>query len=206
MRIKVEDVHVPTCAHEVPGGYPVHAWDSGEWPLVVHIYSPILASPRPRVTSRGTFMPSDYRQHCDKLAASMAYARGLYESGAWGEGGPWDSRTPMVLDLAFWSPRLVGDLDNLAKTVMDAGQLHRGELPGAELWANDRQIVSLTVAWCPTQEHEDGWTQTVVRVRPAPLVAFAGTQRGQEAPKRKKATAGSPKEAKARKGGKAGQQ
>jgi Holliday junction resolvase RusA-like endonuclease len=40
-----------------------------------------------------------------------------------------------------------GDLDNLAKTIMDAGQLHRGEDPGAELWTNDKQIQSLAVSW-----------------------------------------------------------
>ena len=197
---------MPTCAHEVPGGYPVHAWDSGEWPLVVHVYAPIVASPRPRVTSRGTFMPSDYRKHCERLGASLAYARGLYETGEWGEGGPWDTRALLTLDLAFWAPRLPGDLDNLAKTIMDAGQLHRGELPGAELWENDRQIVDLRCAWCPTQEHEDGWTQTVLRVRPSAVVPFPGTGRGLEAPKRKKTTASPSETQKARKGVKAGRE
>jgi Holliday junction resolvase RusA-like endonuclease len=58
----------------------------------------------------------------------------------------------MKLDLSFWSPKMPGDLDNLAKTIMDAGQLHRGEESGAELWTNDKQIQSLAVSWKPSEE------------------------------------------------------
>jgi uracil-DNA glycosylase family 4 len=92
----------------------------------------MVPSPRPRVTGRGTFMPTTYRRHCAKLAASLAYARGLLEAGHFREASPWQSAGPMRLDLAFWAPKQSGDLDNAAKTVMDAGQLHRGEAPGAE--------------------------------------------------------------------------
>ena len=180
-RIAAEDVHVPEYAHEVPGGYPVHVLDAHPWDLILHVYAPILASPRPRVTSRGTFMPSDYRKHCERMAATLAYARGLYECGHLGELGTWHSGSPMRLDVAFWSPTQVGDLDNLAKTIMDAGQLHRGEEPGAELWRNDRQIRSLTVEWIPTDEAE--WTQTVIRIKVIP-----GARMGLEAPKRTRGT------------------
>ena len=112
----------------------------------------------------------------------------------------------MRLDLAFWAPKQSGDLDNAAKTVMDAGQLHRGETPGAELWRNDSQIRSLTVDYIPTDEPE--WHQLVIRVRRLPETSrpVAGTQRGQEAPKRKKTAAGSPSAPKARKGVKGAQQ
>ena len=110
-------------------------------------------------------MPGDYRKHCDKLAASLAYARGIYEQGYTSGILPnvWPASAQLALDLAFWSPRQVGDLDNLAKTVMDAGQLHRGEPTGAELWTNDRQIQSLSVEWVSVEEPE--WMQTVLRVR-----------------------------------------
>jgi len=176
-RIAAEDVHVPEYAHEVPRGYPVHVLDAHPWDLILHVYAPILASPRPRVTSRGTFMPSDYRKHCERMAATLAYARGLYECGHLGELGTWPSGDALKLDVAFWCPTQVGDLDNLAKTIMDAGQLHRGEEPGAELWRNDRQIRSLTVEWVPTDEAE--WTQTVIRIKVIP-----GARMGLEAPKR----------------------
>lgn len=168
------DVHVPAYAVEVPGGYPLHVLENTGWDLTAHIYVPAMPSPRPRVTSRGTFMPHDYRQHCDRLACSLAYARGVLES----HGRDWNPNAPMRLDLAFWAPKQTGDLDNLAKTVMDAGQLHRGEEPGAELWTNDRQIRSLVVDWIPTDEPE--WHQLVVRVRAlTDNQARAGAEPGQ---------------------------
>lgn len=164
-KITADEINVPKYAHDVPGGYPVHVFDQVPWAMIVHVYGPIMASPRPRVTSRGTFMPHDYRKHCDKLGASLAYARGLYENGN-GTGvlpDPWPASAPLMLDIAFWAVRQPGDLDNLAKTVMDAGQLHRGEPSGAELWTNDRQIRNLSVAWVDCEDPE--WTQTVIRIR-----------------------------------------
>jgi Holliday junction resolvase RusA-like endonuclease len=147
-RIDAADVDVPTYAHEIEGGYPCAVFVDDEGKLTVHIFGHVLSSPRPRVTSRGTFMPSDYRKHCDKLACSLAAARGVYE----GKCGPWPVDKVMKLDLSFWSPKMPGDLDNLAKTIMDAGQLHRGEESGAELWTNDKQIQSLAVSWKPSEE------------------------------------------------------
>jgi Holliday junction resolvase RusA-like endonuclease len=199
-------IHVPSYAHEVPGGYDVHVTEEIGWDLVAHVYAPMVPSPRPRVTGRGTFMPSTYRTHCAKLAASLAYARGMLEVGHFGEASLWTSTGPMRLDLAFWAPKQAGDLDNAAKTVMDAGQLRRGELPGAELWRNDSQIRSLTVDFIATDEPE--WKQLVVRVRRLPETnrPIAAPSRGQEAPKRRKTGAGSPSAPKAGKGAKEWQQ
>lgn len=143
-RISVEDIDVPDFAEEVSKGYPTAAFIGVDMSLDVHIFGPVMASPRPRVTSRGTFMPSDYRKHCDMLACSMAYARGIFEAK---EEQEWPSQQPMSLRITVFSPKMPGDLDNIAKTFMDAGQLHRGEEPGAELWLNDRQIQSLAVSW-----------------------------------------------------------
>lgn len=161
-RLTAEDVSVPAYAHDVPGGYPVDTTrDPGlGWDFVAHVFCPHMPSPRPRVTKRGTFMPAEYRDHTEALAASLAYARGLLEA----TGRAWDSAAPMRLDLAFWGEHQLGDLDNLAKTVMDAGQLHRGEEPGAELWRNDRQIRSLSVDWIDVED-DAAWCQLVVRVR-----------------------------------------
>lgn len=198
-RLSADAVHVPDYAHEVPGGYSVHVLDAHPWDLILHVYAPILSSPRPRVTSRGTFMPSDYRKHMGRLSATMAYARGLYESGHLGELGPWASGEAMRLDLAFWSPTQVGDLDNLAKTIMDAGQLHRGEEPGAELWRNDRQIRGLVVDWVPTDEPE--WHQTVIRIQ-----VIRDARMGLEAPKRTRGKPTTQDDAKTQEGAKAAQQ
>lgn len=204
--MKHESINVPAYAHEVPGGYEVHVTEELGWDLVAHVYAPMVPSPRPRVTGRGTFMPTTYRRHCAKLAASLAYARGILEAGHFGEASPWQSAGPMRLDLAFWAPKQSGDLDNAAKTVMDAGQLHRGEAPGAELWRNDSQIRSLTVDFIQTDEAE--WHQLVVRVRRLSETGrgFPPPSWGLDAPKRKKTTAGSPSAPKARKGVKEPQQ
>ena len=71
-KIASEDLHVPSFAHEVPKGYPVSVVPTFGWDLVAHIYAPMVPSPRPRVTTRGTFMPTDYKKHCTKLGASLA--------------------------------------------------------------------------------------------------------------------------------------
>jgi len=162
-RITQDDINVPASAHTVPKGYPVHMWEEMGWAITCHIFAPIMPSPRPRVTSRGSFMPTEYRKHCSMLSASLAYARGLHENRH-SVHRDWDSSAKMHLDLAFWAPKMPGDLDNLAKTIMDAGQLHKNEKPGAELWANDKQIHKLGVDWIETEEPE--WWQTVIRIRP----------------------------------------
>lgn len=198
-RLTAEDVSVPAYAHDVPGGYPVYATrDPGlGWDLVAHVFCPHMPSPRPRVTKRGTFMPAEYRDHTEALAASLAYARGLLEA----TGCAWDSAAPMRLDLAFWGEHQLGDLDNLAKTVMDAGQLHRGEEPGAELWKNDRQIRSLSVDWIAVEDDAQ-WSQLVVRVRALPVrasdIPIAAARRHLESTNARQTGDDSPKRRKAR--------
>lgn len=159
-RVTVEDLDVPDFAHEVDGGYATAVWVDGDEEMQIHVYAPILPSPRPRVTSRGTFMPGDYRKHCEKVAASLSFARGWYETKA---GKPWPSDKKMGVKMTFFSPSPSGDCDNLAKTIMDAGQLHRGEEPGAELWKNDSQIWALSVSKLPSDE--DQFYLTMLRVK-----------------------------------------
>ena len=162
-RVVQEDINIPEAAHEVVGGYPVYAFaEQDHWDLTVHVFGPIVSSPRPRVTRFGTFMPADYKKHCAKLGASLAYARGIYETSY----GPWKVDSAMWVDLAFWSPKMTGDLDNLAKTVLDSAQLAKGEPSGAELWVNDRQVVRLCVDWIDVEDDFD-W-QTVVRIKQLP--------------------------------------
>lgn len=161
MAVKKKDVaiEVPDKAHQVPKGFPVQILYAAGNTLMFCVFAPMMPSPRPRVTTRGTFMPTEYRKYCDAMGASMAYARGYYESytkdGMFidmdtGELKPipedrmsWDSSTPFKLRVHFYGAKKRGDLDNLCKTIMDAGQLHRGEPPGAELWMNDSQICGL---------------------------------------------------------------
>lgn len=163
-RITQDDINVPEYATEVTGGYPVRVFvNELGWRMTAHIFAPVMASPRPRVTKFGTFMPTDYKKHCLKLGASMAYARGVFEAETCSK---WDATAQMSVDLAFWSPKMPGDIDNLAKTVLDAGQLAKGEPTGAELWANDRQITRLCADWLPVEDDFD-W-QTVVRINYLP--------------------------------------
>jgi len=202
-RLTSEELNVPTYAQEVKGGYPIHVTEEFGWDLVAHIYAPMMPSPRPRVTTRGTFMPTDYKKHCAKLACSLAYARGLLETGYFGNAVVWDSGRYFKLDLAFWSIKQRGDLDNCAKTVMDSAQLSRGETPGCELWKNDSQICSLSVDWVPVED--EGWEQVVVRVRTMAIELLP-----QDGDKKRLSMNGPSRVAarstKARKGGKAGQQ
>jgi Holliday junction resolvase RusA-like endonuclease len=160
-RLKAEDVDVPTTADDVPGGYPCELFSFNHeiGHVQFSIYAPIMPSPRPRVTSRGTFMPSDYRTHVKKLGVTLGHLRGLLDAR-----GGWDPGARMNVSLffeAFNPPK--GDLDNLAKTILDAGQLHRGEPSGAELWTNDSQIDGLMVFRCRGAGTEH-WSDTRVVV------------------------------------------
>lgn len=164
-RLKAEDVDVPTTADDVPGGYSceLHSFNPEIGHLQCSIYAPIMPSPRPRVTSRGTFMPSDYRTHVKKLSVTMGYLRGMLEArGGWNPGRKF---TVSLFFEAFEPP--TGDLDNLAKTILDAGQLHRGEPSGAELWTNDSQIDGLMVFRCRGAGTEQ-WSETRVVVATSP--------------------------------------
>ena len=164
-RITEEDINIPKEADEVPGGFsvlvdPRPRLSEEPHDLLVSVYAPHMASPRPRVTTRGTFMPSDYRKYCDKLSCSLAHARGVYE----GAHGKWSSDSNMKLDIMVYAHKKRGDLDNIAKTIMDAGQLHRGEPEGAELWKNDSQIVELRVRWYPLDADEVHWEYTDIAI------------------------------------------
>lgn len=160
-RLTAEELNIPATSTLVPKGYPVSLDPTpSPWLFCCTVFGPIISSPRPRVTSRGTFMPSDYRKHCQAIGASLAFARGLWEAE---RGTRLVTSTPLHLDLAFWSVSLRGDLDNLAKTIMDAGQLKKNEPDGAQLWDNDRQVHGLSVDWIPTEDEQ--WEQTVIRIR-----------------------------------------
>ena len=159
-RILDEDIDIPDDATEVAGGYAVRCWEPHGWMLAVHIYGPIMSSPRPRVTKFGSYMPTEYRNHCNKLKATLAHARHWLEA----KGHAYDSSQPAHLDIAFWSKKQPGDIDNLAKTIMDAGQRSAKDTAGGELWSNDKNIKCLTALWVETASPT--WWQTVVRVKP----------------------------------------
>lgn len=164
-RITVEELDIPDFAHEVKGGYQTAVWIDGEdtdQSLQVHIYAPVMPSPRPRVTSRGTFMPSDYRKHCDMMGCSLAFARGWYETKTERE---WPSAFRMSVKMSFFTPSPKGDCDNLAKTILDAGQLHRGDVGGAELWRNDDLVWELSVSKIANPE-EPNFYMTMLRIKP----------------------------------------
>jgi Holliday junction resolvase RusA-like endonuclease len=159
-RIAIEDLDVPDFAHDVKGGYATATFIDGDGDMQVHVYAPIMPSPRPRVTTRGTFMPSDYRKHCDMLGCSFSYARGWYETM---HEKKWPADKRMSVSMTFFSPNPSGDCDNLAKTILDAGQLHRGDEPGVELWTNDSQVFELRVS--KLNSGEPNYYLTMLRIR-----------------------------------------
>ena len=100
------------------------------------VEGPPKSKPRPRVTSRGTFMPSDYIRWREtvKDAAAVAFAE-LEERGE-----PWDARGAHYgVRARFFVERTTsGDADGLVGSVMDA--LNK------MAWADDRLVVDLRVS------------------------------------------------------------
>ena len=94
---------------------------------------------RPRVTSRGTFMPAGYQDWKQETAFQM---RQQYRHE------PMQGHVAVAIDIvAKRKPR--GDIDNLAGAILDAGN--------GVLWTDDRQIVALAIVWLtPADELPEG--------------------------------------------------
>jgi Holliday junction resolvase RusA-like endonuclease len=94
-----------------------------------------MPSPRPRFTNGHVYMPREYTQHVDVLALSLLAHRPR----------PWDRAALFSVTCEFSLSRRQGrsanDIDNLLKTVLDAGT--------GVLWNDDRQIVE-----CYLRKHE----------------------------------------------------
>lgn len=178
-------LNVPAAAIEVGAGFPfiVRAPDLiGAERISADIFAPHMASPRPRITRRGAFMPDAYTRHVGRLCETLAAIRGTWEVQT---GRPWDATRIVAVTIALWAPSLRGDLDNIAKTILDAGQLHRGEEPGAELWANDSQVHDLRVVYDPTDDPAWEYIELEVRATGRPSTSRkkpnAATEPGQGA-------------------------
>jgi len=94
---------------------------------------------RPRVTSRGAFMPPGYQDWKQETAYQMRQHY-LQE--------PMQGHVAVAIDIvAKRKPR--GDIDNLAGAILDAGN--------GVLWTDDRQIVALAIVWLtPTYDLPEG--------------------------------------------------
>lgn len=93
-----------------------------------------IGKPRPRVTSRGAFLPTVYRDYQAELkyCALEAFALHIQASGRW------DVDAPMSVELTFVLPdRRRRDVDNLAGGVLDT--------LNAVAWRDDSQVVELVV-------------------------------------------------------------
>jgi len=76
-----------------------------------------IGKPRPRVTARGAFMPTRYRDYQREVKACAIEAFGLHLES----GGRWDVEAPMVLDCTFvFTDHRRRDIDNLLGGVMDS--------------------------------------------------------------------------------------
>jgi len=113
------------------------------------IYSALMPSPRPRVTRNGTYMPKKYT----KLKDTIRYTAMCLK--------PFE-RVPLkvTIEATYKAPKSVnrrkyhmplGDVDNLAKTVLDA-------LNGV-LFEDDTQVVDLRVK--KRYGDEDSFTVTI---------------------------------------------
>jgi Holliday junction resolvase RusA-like endonuclease len=93
-----------------------------------------LPQPRPRVTSRGTFMPSDYAEYRQEVAATAQVAALELED----RGTPWDAhRKSYRVRLKFFMPdRRSTDIDKLEATILDA-------LTNAGIFKDDRLVDSV---------------------------------------------------------------
>ena len=90
-----------------------------------------LARPRINTTNRGRYLPSKCKNYLDELKMLL---RSKYK------GEP--IKTPCAVTIEFYKPLKVtapkyGDIDNLAKAVLDAGN--------GILWQDDRQIYKMTL-------------------------------------------------------------
>ncbi len=94
---------------------------------------------RPRVTSRGTYMPAGYQDWKQETAFQMRQQH---------RQEPMQGHVAVAIDIvARRKPR--GDIDNLAGAILDAGN--------GVLWTDDRQIVALAVVWLtPADELPEG--------------------------------------------------
>ncbi len=93
-----------------------------------------VSQPRPRVTKRGAFMPTDYTEYREEVAIeAQAAALELEERGA-----PWDARQRQyAVRLRFYMPDARStDLDKLIATQLDA-------FTRAGLWADDRYVTRI---------------------------------------------------------------
>lgn len=94
-----------------------------------------ISQPRPRVTIRGTFMPSAYRDYRQEVAENaMVMAHELEDRGT-----PWDARRrAYALRAHFYMPDArPSDIDKLVATQLDA-------LVKAGILEDDRYVTELS--------------------------------------------------------------
>lgn len=97
--------------------------------LTINLEPVALARPRVNTTNRGRYLPAKSRRFLDDLAALVraAFRRQPFEN-------------PLAVTLHFYRPRTptaknFGDIDNLAKAVLDACN--------GVVWTDDRLITEL---------------------------------------------------------------
>ena len=111
--------------------------------LTLTIDQPIYSKARPRVTTRGTFMPKSYQ---DKRKAMLEAIKSQYQ------GPPLEG--PLRVEIDVWGEGR-SDTDNIAGALFDCAN--------KILWVDDRVkiIPELSVRWCKAKKDDSRW---VIRV------------------------------------------
>lgn len=112
-------------------------------PIEITVLMPLFSKARPRVTSRGTFMPKDYK---DKQKEMLSQIKAQYK------GEPLEGPLRVELELRGEGR---ADIDNMVGAFFDVAN--------KVLWVDDRVsiIPELSVSWTKAKKESSSW---IVRV------------------------------------------
>ena len=118
----------------------------GIWMITLEIFHPLFSKARPRVTSRGTFMPAAYKKNQKELLAKV---KEQYD------GPPLEGPLRVEMDL-YGEGR--ADIDNVVGAFFDT--------VNKVLWVDDRiSIISeLSVRWTKCKKEHSTWTVRIYEI------------------------------------------
>jgi len=107
--------------------------------ITLEIFHPLFSKARPRVTSRGTFMPAAYKKNQKELLAKVKEQYG---------GPPLEG--PLRVEMELWGEGRA-DIDNVVGAFFDT--------VNKVLWVDDRiSIISeLSVRWTKCKKEHSTW-------------------------------------------------
>ena len=118
----------------------------GAWMITLEIFHPLFSKARPRVTSRGTFMPAAYKKNQKELLAKV---KEQYD------GPPLEG--PLRVEMELYGEGRA-DIDNVVGAFFDT--------VNKVLWVDDRiSIISeLSVRWTKCKKEHSTWTVRIYEI------------------------------------------